>query len=140
MRVVIDTNVWISAFLVASGAPGLLVRHVIARGQPVFTEETYQELEQRLWLPKFDKYLSIEDRRNLLVDLNGLAHWVEVPSATAVRRYSRDLTDDKFVHAALAAQATWLITGDLDLLEMDPVAGLTIVAPAAALALPAFQT
>jgi predicted nucleic acid-binding protein len=33
--VVIDTNVWISAFLVSTGAPSAVVRHVPARSLPV---------------------------------------------------------------------------------------------------------
>jgi len=34
-RLVIDTNVWIGAFLVSTGAPSAVVRHVLARGLPV---------------------------------------------------------------------------------------------------------
>lgn len=137
--VVIDTNVWISAFLTKSGAPALVVRHVIARGQPVFSAQTYAELEARLWLPKFDKYLDMEDRRQLLQDANALARWTEVPPAIAAQKFCRDADDDKFVHAALAAQAAWLITGDQDLLQMPAVTGLRILTPAAALQLPEFQ-
>lgn len=137
--VVIDTNVWISAFLTKSGAPALVVRQVIARGQPVFSAQTYAELEARLWLPKFDRYLGMEDRRQLLQDANALARWTEVPAAIAAQKFCRDAEDDKFVHAALAAQAAWLITGDQDLLQMPAVNGLRILTPAAALQLPEFQ-
>lgn len=137
--VVIDTNVWISAFLTKAGAPALVVRQVIARGQPVFSAQTYAELEARLWLPKFDKYLDMEDRRQLLQDANALARWTEVPPAIAAQKFCRDAGDDKFVHAALAAQAAWLITGDQDLLQMPAVSGLRILTPAAALQLPEFQ-
>lgn len=137
--VVIDTNVWISAFLTKSGAPALVVRHVIAYGQPVFSVQTYAELEARLWLPKFDKYLGMDDRRQLLQDVNALARWTEVPQAMAALKFCRDAGDDKFVHAALAAQAAMLITGDQDLLKMPVVSGLRILTPAAALQLPEFQ-
>lgn len=137
--VVIDTNVWISAFLSRTGAPALVVRHVIAFSQPVFSAQTYAELEARLWLPKFDKYLDMDDRTQLLQDANALARWAEVPPAIAAQKFCRDADDDKFVHAALAAQAPWLITGDQDLLQMPTINGLRILTPAVALQLPEFQ-
>ena len=138
--VVIDTNVWISAFLTKSGAPATVVRHVIVYGQPVFSLQTYAELETRMWLPKFDRYLSMDDRSQLLRDANALARWADVSPAIAARKFCRDADDDKFVHAALAAQAPWLITVDQDLLEMPAIAGLLTLTPAAALQLPEFYT
>ena len=62
---VIDTNVWISGVLTRSGVPAQLVRQVVRLGHPVFSPETFAELKQRLWLPKFDRYVSMEDRRQL---------------------------------------------------------------------------
>lgn len=58
------------------------------------------------------------------------------------RTLCRDTSDDKFLHAALAAQPAWLVTGDKDLLvlakKMAPE-GVTIVSPTEALTLPAFS-
>lgn len=138
-RVVIDTNVWISAFLMKTGTPAIVVRHVIALGRPVFSAQTFAELESRLWLPKFDRYLPMEDRRQLLGDINAIAHWVEVPEKIAAQKFCRDADDDKFIHAALAAEAPWLVTGDRDLLEAPPVPGLRILTPVAASQLPGFR-
>lgn len=131
--VVIDTNVWISAFLIGTGAPAEFVRHVIAHGRPVFSQPTFAELQARLWLPKFDRYLGMDDRRKLLRDANALAFWVEVPPAIAERTFCRDPDDDKFIHAALAAEATLLVTGDDDLLSLHPLGELRILSPRAAL-------
>ncbi len=100
--VVIDTNVWISAFLMKTGAPAAVVRNVITPGRPVFSLQTFAELEARLWLPKFDRYLGMDDRKLLLQDASALAHWVEVPPALAVQKFCRDADDDKFIRAALA--------------------------------------
>lgn len=140
LRVVIDTNVWISAMLSAGGAPALLVRQVLAYGIAVFTQATFEELESRVWKPKFDPYLSIEARRLLLHDVNAVAQWVEVPPDIAAGAWSRDADDDAFVRTALAAKAPWLITGDKDLLSIPPLHGLSILTPAAALTLPEFQS
>lgn len=132
-RVVIDTNVWISAFLVKTGAPAELVRLVLAHGEPVFSAATLAELDARLWRPKFDRYLDMDERQRLLRDLNSLACWITVPPAIAARTYCRDVDDDKMIHAALAAQATLLVTGDDDLLCLHPLGDLNILTPRAAL-------
>ena len=78
-RVVIDTNVWISGLLTKAGMPAQLTRQVVKYGQPVFTPDTFAELRQRLWLPKFDRYVTMENRKQLLHDIDAVAYWVDVP-------------------------------------------------------------
>jgi putative PIN family toxin of toxin-antitoxin system len=132
-RVVLDSNVWISAALSRNGTPAQVVRRVLARGIPVFSAATFAELEARLWRPKFDRYLSMELRRRILHDASAAALWVEIPPALADRAWSRDADDDHFLRAALAAEAQWLVSGDRDLLDIEAPAGLRIVAPSEAL-------
>lgn len=141
--VVIDTNVWISGVLTKVGSPALLTRHAIGFGQPVFTLDTFAELKQRLWLPKFDRYVSIENRRRLLHEINTAALWVDVSPQIASQTFCRDADDDKMIHAALASNADWLVTGDRDLLilsESLSASGVRIVSPANALQLPEFSS
>jgi len=133
LRAVVDTNVWISAFLTKVGAPAIVVRRILEVGQPAFSEATFAELATRLWLPKFDRYVSLEDRKALLHDAGAVAHWVEVPAGLAARTFCRDAQDNKFIHAALACGAPWLITGDRDLLAFPSQSGLRILTPADAL-------
>ena len=138
-RVVIDTNVWISASLSPSGAPAQWVRRVLQRGLVVLTTRTYTELETRLWKPKFDPYLSIEVRQQLLHDLSALALWADVLPGLAAQTFSRDPDDDAFIHAAEVAKALWLVTVDQDLLGVNrPPIGLCILTPAQAVRHPEF--
>lgn len=137
-RVVVDTNVWISAALNRNGAPAGVAHRVLDHGLPVFSAATFAELELRLWRPKFDRYLGMELRQRILHDLSAAAFWVEVPEKLAMQTWSRDADDDHFVRAALAAEAAWLVSGDRDLLDLQPPPGLRIVAPAVALADSAF--
>jgi uncharacterized protein len=118
-RVVLDTNIWLSAAISSSGAPAQVVRRVLQMGVPVFSKATFAELEARIWKPKFDRYLSLETRRAILHDANAVAHWVDIPADLATQTYSRDPNDDKFIHTALAASAAWLVTGDQDLLVVE---------------------
>lgn len=136
LRLVIDTNVWISGLLTKSGTPAKLTRHVILTARPVFCVKTFAELQDRLWRPKFDRYVSIEQRQAFLRDVDSVAEWVELdarPDLTGLA-HSRDPDDDKFIHTALAGEADVLVSGDRDLLDLGRVGELQILSPADALA------
>ena len=137
-RVVIDTNVWISAALSVNGVPAQVVHRVLRDGLPVFSNATFAELELRLWKPKFDPYLSLEIRRAILRDAKAVAEWVNPQLAFTAITHCRDPNDDKFIHAALAANAPWLVSGDQDLLVLafgfeSSASTLRIVSPSIAL-------
>ena len=132
-RVVVDTNIWLSAAISKSGAPAQVVRRVLQMGVPVFSQATFAEIEARLWKPKFDRYLSMETRRAILHEANAVAHWVDIPPDLAAKTYSRDPDDDKFIHTALAASAAWLVTGDQDLLVIETPLSVRILTAGEAL-------
>lgn len=132
-RVVVDTNVLLSAALAPNGCPAKLVDRLLLEGRLVFTQVTFAELESRIWKPKFDRYLPIERRQRLLRDFNASALWVDVPTTIAGRTFSRDVSDDAFIHAAMSADATRLISGDDDLLCLHPLEKLHILTPRTAL-------
>lgn len=132
-RVVVDTNVLLSAFLRPTGAPTEVVARLLRDHCLVMTKATFAELETRIWKPKFDRYLPIEMRHRLLHDVDASAYWVEVPNDIAARRICRDPDDDTMLHAALAAQTRRLITSDDDLLVLGNADDVTILAPRAAL-------
>jgi putative PIN family toxin of toxin-antitoxin system len=140
--VVIDTNVWISGLLTKTGHPAQLTRQAVRRGQPVFSAETFAELKERLWRPKFDRYVAMEQRKAFLADLESVALWIDVPPVIVAKQFCRDAADDKFIHAALAAESAWLVTGDQDLLVLSQSVlplGVRIISPADAMCLPEFS-
>lgn len=132
-RVIVDTNVLLSAALSPRGAPAELVDMLLLEGRLVFSQATFAELESRIWKPKFDRYLPIERRNQILQELNASALWVDVSSTISIQSYSRDVKDDAFIHAAFAAGATRLVSGDDDLLCLHPLGTLHILTPRAAL-------
>lgn len=137
-RVVIDTNVWISGILSKQGAPAYVLRRVTSFGIPVFSEETFHELESRLWKPKFDRYLDLEARERLLHDISAISHWVTISESMSKKGYSRDPSDDMFIHAAIASNSKWVVTGDVDLLVLEQVGPIRIITPMAALGIDRF--
>jgi len=129
-RVVVDTNVILSAALSPDGTAARLIERLMRGSRLVFSRSTFDELETRLWRKKFDPYLSPERRRDVLHNAGLQALWLE---PVQVVRYCRDPDDDKFVILALAAKAERLVTGDDDLLCLDPLGDLRILTPRAAL-------
>lgn len=130
LKLVIDTNVLISAALSAQGAPARLVRCALAQHKLVFSQATLDELRTRLYRPKFDRYISLENREHVLHDMSAAALWVDVGEPAV---YCRDPEDDKFFEAALKAQADYLVSGDKDVLEAPAVLGLRIISAQQAL-------
>lgn len=130
---VLDTNVLVSRLLVPKGVAGRAVDHALARGILLVSEETLGELVEVLGRPKFDPYLSQEDRRHFVELLGGVARMVPI---TRRLRACRDPKDDKFLDVALNGEAKAIITGDRALLELDPFHGVRIVGPADFLAWP----
>ena len=124
-RVVVDTNVLISFALKPDGIAGQVVDWILENGQLVFCMETFKELETRLWRPKFDRYITLEERKLLLHDFEMSAMWVTIANEL---RFSRDPDDDKFIETALVASVPRLISGDSDLLDVQ-IEALHIITP-----------
>lgn len=126
-RVVIDTNVFISGLFSTTSTPALAVDKAITKAQVVATSETLRELIEKLLLPKFDRYVSRERREALL---QRVASVVEIIHVVQHVRASRDPKDDKFLEAAVNGRANVLVSGDRDLLDLNPFRGIAIITPA----------
>ena len=75
---------------------------------------------------KFDDYLTPEERGafiEALVDQSRLANpTVEIQAC-------RDPDDDKFLELAVSETASCIVSGDSDLLQLDPFRGIPIMEP-----------
>ena len=123
---VLDTNLLISRLLVPSGTAAKAVDHALERGILLVSEATLEELATVLARPKFDPYISRLDRQRFLRLLGGVARVVTV--STPIQA-CRDPKDDKFLEVAVHGEARAIITGDTDLLELDPFHGIRIQRP-----------
>lgn len=126
-RVVIDTNVLISGLFSTTSTPALAVEKAITKAQLVATTDTLRELIETVLQPIFDRYVSSERREALLQRVASLVEIIEVLQTV---RASRDPKDDKFLEAAVNGRAHVLVTGDRDLLDLNPFRRIAIVTPA----------
>jgi len=131
-RVVIDTNVFISAALIDESVSARARNHAVRYGQLIATEQTFAELTGKLLAPKFDRYVSRARREALLRQLQPI---IEIVPVIQVVRACRDPRDDMFLEAAVNGRADVVVTGDKDLLSLHPFSGITIVTPSDYLAL-----
>jgi putative PIN family toxin of toxin-antitoxin system len=117
VRVVLDTNVVLSALVFRGGAAGQ-VRLAWQRGLvlPMASTATVQELVRVLAYPKFR--LSKAEQDELLADYLPYAETVRIAQAPPTVPYCRDALDLPFMHLAVAGKAKVLVTGDRDLLAV----------------------
>lgn len=127
-RWVLDTNTLISRLLVPGGTAARAVDHALALGVPLVSAETLAELAEVLSRPRFDRWVTLAERQRFMQLLGGVAR--KVPITHRVQA-CRDPKDDKFLHVALNGGAEAIVTGDRDLLVLNPFHGVRILAPAA---------
>ena len=84
------------------------------------------ELADVLGRPKFDRYASVDDR---LQFLRLIGRVVEIVPIIQKVQACRDPKDDKFLELAVNGQAECILTGDHDLLALDPFCGIRIQSP-----------
>ena len=132
-RVVIDSNVLISALLLPRGTPrSVLVLLAERNATLLFSDNTFTELTTRLAKPKFDPYRTPEQLETYLDWLTELGEWV-VPNLEVDACWDAD--DNKFLSLAISGEADCLISGDKDLKVLHPFEGIPIHTPADFLAL-----
>ncbi|WP_406625154.1 putative toxin-antitoxin system toxin component, PIN family [Acidovorax sp. SDU_ACID1] len=127
-RVVLDTNVVLSALLFTSGRLAWIRRAWQHKQlQPLVCKETVSELLRVLAYPKFK--LTAEDRQELVEDFLPFAEAVQLPQPWPTLPACRDEKDQMFLVLARVGQARLLITGDSDLLAMRDEFPNLIVTP-----------
>lgn len=132
VRAVLDANVFVSAAIRPEGPPGRIVEQFLRTDAftLVLSDAIVDEAMQALAYPKVRRCV----RRGLdpalwMEDLVLLADFVsDIASVPAV---SKDPDDDKYLAAAIAGRASFVVTGDPHLLTVGEHEGVRIVTPRA---------
>jgi putative PIN family toxin of toxin-antitoxin system len=125
MRVVVDTNIFISVAIKAQTIPNIAVYRAAQRGVLLKSHVTEAELMEVIDRPYLARLISL-DARNRLLQLTAVA---ELVSITERFTACRDPKDDKFLELAVKGDADLILTGDNDLLELNPFRDIPIVTP-----------
>jgi hypothetical protein len=128
MRVVVDTNVFVSSFLSPGGTPRKIIDlwkrgNAILCLSPAIIEE-YVLVLGRLGLegePEMDELLELFKKK---------ANILFTAPAGVLNVVEADPDDDKFIECALHAKAEFVISGDRHLLDVGNYEGIRIVTPA----------
>jgi len=126
MRVVLDTNVLVSAALKQKSMPGIAALLVERRGDLLKSLATEQQLFKVVARPYFDALID-PDTRAWLKKLMAAAELITIIERIVA---CRDPTDDKFLELAVNGHADLIVSGDGDLLALNPFREIPIVTPA----------
>jgi uncharacterized protein len=126
LRCVFDTNVFVSALLLPDSKPRHALDKALRQGRVLISFATLAELHEVLSRKRFRRYVDEEDIRSFLAALTREAEWVDVETRI---RACRDPKDDKFLELAVSGQGTHIVTGDTDLLALNPFHGVEILPP-----------
>lgn len=131
MRVVLDTNVFISGLFFGGILREILDLIEEKRITPCFTTQTFRELEHLLYDEKF-----IEQRNILtfsvadfLNELKAFSLIFAQPRGKPSIIIKDDLADNYILACALLAQASFIVSGNKHLRKLKEFRGIPIVSP-----------
>ena len=127
-RVVLDTNVVLSALLFSKGRM-IWLREAWQgdRIVPLVAHATVEELITVFTYPKFK--LNASEQEDLLADFLPFCQTVTIPNPPPQVPDCRDSHDLLFLWLAVAGKADFLVTGDADLLALSEGFAIPIVTP-----------
>ncbi len=125
LRGVFDNNVLVSAALLG-GVPRQAFDNLLDNGTVLVSVPVLLELADVLNRPKFDKYVTHDERMRFMVSFLKVAEMVEISETVTI---CRDPKDDKLLELAASGNTDFLVTGDKDLLVLNPFRGVEILIP-----------
>ena len=133
IRAVLDTNVLVSALITKKdSAPLQLYKAFTAQKFLLITSPSIlAEVEDVINRDKIIKYhkLNQKQRETIIEQLLTLCYVTLESVKTEKVIVERDPKDDKFLYAAIEAQADYIVSGDDDLLDLKEYEGIKILSP-----------
>jgi uncharacterized protein len=116
----------VSAVLSPRSVPRQAFDLAFSIGTVLVSDSILVEIDDVLRRPKFERYVSEEERLQFLAKFVGDAMIIEVREVVTD---CRDSKDNKFLELAVSGGAKCIVSGDADLLVLDPFRGISIVTP-----------
>lgn len=124
-RLVLDANVVLSGLLFPGSTPSRALLKAQS-GAVLASNATLLELIEVMSRARFDRYVELGIRQRLVAEFANACETVEIVSPV---RACRDPKDDKFLEVAVQGRADIIVTGDSDLLVLNPFRGIAILTP-----------
>ena len=119
LRVVLDTNVFVSAARTPRGVCGRILDAACAEiWKMVVSEQLLDELAEVLHRPWVSDWLAKSEAEEFIAAIREIAEMVADPPPSSIRAV-RDPNDEFVVALARSAGVTALVSGDRDLLILD---------------------
>jgi putative PIN family toxin of toxin-antitoxin system len=139
IRVVLDTNVFVSAILTPEGPPAKVLEITLAGNMTlVISPPIFREIRQVFQYPKIKNLLKkrgITPEEVEKVVLKTVKTSFLTPGQLSLERFSRDPADDMVTSGAVEGKANFIISGDLDFSDLESFQEIGILALAAFLKL-----
>lgn len=129
MRVVVDTNVWVSYLLRPRNPLVEELDRLVRSSKLLYSRDTLSELVTVLTRSRFATYIDPEDVLAFATELSVKGEEVVINRQV---RACRDPADDKFLELAVCGRADLIISGDSDLLDLHPFESIQILQVGAA--------
>jgi putative PIN family toxin of toxin-antitoxin system len=126
MRVVLDTNVVVSALLFKTTLSKIIALWQRGAIIPAVSKDTFQELQTVLAYPKF---ALTEDEIRAMLEGEILPFFEVIEVRADVKGICADPADDKFLACALAASVDYLVSGDKALIDLKQYKSIKIIKP-----------
>ena len=133
IRIVFDTNVIVSAILFAGSMPRRAIELALTKGTILISTALYEEMNRVIVQDRFDRYVSRRQREGFLDLLIRESEHIEITESIQV---CRDPKDDRVLELAVCGNAAYIVTGDADLLVLNPFRRIGVLRPADFLELP----
>jgi putative PIN family toxin of toxin-antitoxin system len=125
MRIVLDTNVLVSA-LIKSGKPRELIFEIVKnKVQLITSRKILEEFIKITDAPRIRKYVGDDDTIAFLRAIGSIASVVKVRSKFKV--INEDPDDDMVLRTAQDGRAEYIVSGDKHLLSLKEFRGIKIV-------------
>jgi putative PIN family toxin of toxin-antitoxin system len=110
MRVVVDTNLWVSYLIQPRSPVADQLDHLTRTQTILFSRSTLSEFAEVFIRPKYRRYIDAGEK----------------VVTTQTLEICRDPRDNKCLELAVSGKADWILTGDADLLVLHPFRGIPL--------------
>lgn len=126
MRAVFDTNVLVSALLFEQSTPAQAFFAALNDGEILLSAPLAEEINRILYHSKFDRFITFEQREDFIAALVESSMLIDITETVTV---CRDQKDNLILELAVSGKADVIVTGDSDLLVLDPFRDIRLLNP-----------